>query len=54
MKTHDHDNVRAAQRRAVAQQAERGEVATQLAQAGADTFDHRVNHSPRMTESHKA
>jgi len=48
MKTHDHDNAHAAQRRVVAQQAEHGEAATQLAQAGADTFDHHVNHSPRM------
>jgi len=47
MKTHDHD-AHAAQRRAVAQQAEHGEAATQLAHAGADTFDHRVNHSPRL------
>jgi len=48
MKTHDHDNAHATQHRAVAQQAEQGEAATQLAQAGADTFDHRVNHSPRL------
>ena len=48
MKTHDHDNAHSTQRRAVAQQAEHGEAATQLAQTGADTFDHRVNHSPRM------
>lgn len=48
MKTHDHDNAHAAQHRAVAQQTEHGEAATQLVQAGPGTFDHRVNHSPRM------
>jgi len=48
MKTHDHDNAHSAQRRAVAQQAEHGEAANQLAHAGADTFDHHLNHSPRM------
>lgn len=48
MKTHDNENAHSAQRRAVARQAEHGEAATQLAHAGADTFDHRVNHSPRM------
>ena len=48
MKTHDRDNAHAAQRQAAAQQAEHGEAAAQLAHVGSATFEHRVNHSPRM------
>ncbi len=48
MKTHAHDNAHAAQRRAVAHQAEHGDAAAQLAQAGPAAVDHHVNHSPRM------
>lgn len=48
MKMHDRDNAHAVRRRGVAQQAGHGEASTLLAQARSATFDHRVDHSPRM------